>query len=176
MAALAMTWSSHISPFLPPSSLWDSSLPSLIHSYLPFFLLCFLLSSPFFSSHYRRSRSAVRGRQITRGSPCWSSAAREDSHQVNRSTALSLHCGQAHIISHILRLVNMFLINQIQLPSLSLSPFTYIYVYVCVWCVLCVWAPRNWMLKHGVPDKEIKAFDADHYLAGFVHIDVPSTT
>ena len=95
---------------------------------------------------------------------------------MNRSTALSLHCGQAHIISHILRLVNMFLINQIQLPSLSLSPFTYIYVYVCVWCVLCVWAPRNWMLKHGVPDKEIKAFDADHYLAGFVHIDVPSTT
>ena len=30
------------------------------------------------------------------------------------------------------------------------------------------------MLKHGVSDKEVKAFDADEYLPGFVHIDVPS--
>ena len=69
----------------------------------------------------------------------------------------------------------MFLINLIQLPSLSFSSLIYIYVCVCV-CGVSVWSIRNWMLKHGVPDKEIKAFDADHYLAGFVHIDVPSTT
>jgi hypothetical protein len=45
-------------------------------------------------------------------------------------------------------------------------------VYVCVCVFVC--NVRNWMLKHSVPEKEVKAFDADEYLAGFVHLNVPS--
>ena len=44
----------------------------------------------------------------------------------------------------------------------------------CVCVCVCVCGDRNWMLKRGVSDKEVKAFDADEYLPGFVHIDVPS--